>query len=409
MSLLLVSFGQKVANGKSRQAMPFPPSAVLSVEANSLGIAKNARIIDFSISPDGAEVTAGFEISGSEKHLTLWLGEWELKAGSLIAKAELDKPIAATAGVGFSSFFHPSIEYSPDGSKIIVRAGNNVYGLQSSNLATLYSFSPGNKNDTSSDSPFEQVFSISEDGGSLAVLAGQSEFPSRLGTVYIYDANTGREKVHWSAPAQISNLCLSQNGNHVLLTVAHYSADILLADSSSGRIIKSFVSGFENGAGQSAGALFLDEYHFVASPIPRTNAKDSPAARVFELVTGDLTAQLLFEQSGWPQNIWLSNKSSMIAALKTTPLKKHLSFAEGGGSENAQIAFFHLNETRPFCTLGPLPEKPDKPFRTSGFVRMSPDLKIVGLFMENKISLYSTSECTSSDGQAGLPFGSREK
>jgi hypothetical protein len=105
----------------------------------------------------------------------------------------------------------------------------------------------------------------------------------------------------------------------------------------------------------------------------------------------------MFESSGWPQDMWFSNESSMIAVLKARRLKKHVSFAEGSAT-NAQIVFFHSNEARSFCTLGPLPEKHDKPYHTSGFVRLSPDLKLVGLFTDNKIDLYSTSGCTGNGG-----------
>jgi hypothetical protein len=385
--LLVASWWHALASGKQERAIPFPTEIIFSVGGESLSGDKNAAITDFAISPDGDKIAVGFKTHEPQNELKLWLGEWDLTSGKLLAKVRLDRSIPTTSWVGFASFFHNTIQYSSDGSKIIVRAGNDVYGLKSSNLAKLYSISPKTENSGTSN-PFCQEFSISRDGKSLAVPVGQSELEGKLGTVYIYDANTGIERAHWSAPAQISNVCLSQDGDHVLLTAPHDSSDILLVDSFSGRVIKRFTSGFEHPAGSYAenalfNALFLDQDHFITSePV---NAKErSSAAKVFDLATGGATSQLVFGGSGSAQDIWLSQRNFEIAMLQSL-------------RRSARIAFFHSNESRPFCALGPLPEKHELPHRSSGFIRLSANLKIVGLFMENRIRLYSTSKCTGSD------------
>ena len=172
------------------------------------------------------KVAVEFQVPELGKQPTLWLAEWDLATGKSVAQTRLVNSVSATAGVDFASFFHSGIQYSPDGAMVIVRAGNAVYGLGSSNLATLYSIASNNENNTNIG-PFWQESSISADGGSLAVLIGQSEIPAKSGAVYIYDATTGGEKAHWSAPAQVLNLSLSQDGKYTLLTVAHYSSDIL--------------------------------------------------------------------------------------------------------------------------------------------------------------------------------------
>jgi hypothetical protein len=397
MCLLVASSCQPPASCQPERAKSLPTKIIFSGGGDSLNGDKNTAITDFTISPDGSKVAVGFKSRDSQKQLILWLGEWDLVTGKLVAKIRLDKPIPTTSWVGFASFFHSTMRYSPDGSKIIVRAANDIYGFKSSDLARVYWISPGTEN-SANPGPLSQDFSISADGKFVAVLVGESELPSKLGTVYIYDANRGKEMAHWPAPAQILNLCLSQDGSNVLLTVAHYPSDILILDSGSGRVVKSFISGFGHGAERGAeNAFFLNEHHIIAGPGPWTNPNgSSSAAKVFDSATGGVTAELMFGKSGWPQDMWLSNTNSTIAVLKTTKAK-HLSFAENGGPTNAQIVFFHSNETYAFCALGPLREKRDKP-HTSGFVRLSPDLKVIGLFIDNNISLYSTSECTSGSG-----------
>ena len=81
------------------------------------------------------------------------------------------------------------------------------------------------------------------------------------------------------------------------------------------------MSGFDRVAGRAvAEALFLDQDHFIATAVPWEKAS-SFAAKIFNLATGKVETQLMFEHSGWSQNIWLSSNRSMIAVLKTSNVR----------------------------------------------------------------------------------------
>jgi hypothetical protein len=153
VTLLVISFCQApAASASPERRMPFPNRPVFSVGIED----KDTQITDFSISPDGSKVVVGFETSDAEKRLKVRAQEWDLNTGKLIAKAPVGETIPAAA-VGFASLFHKTIQYSPDGSKVIVRLGDNIYGLRSSNLSVLYSIVAQSANRMGSD-PFSQVF-----------------------------------------------------------------------------------------------------------------------------------------------------------------------------------------------------------------------------------------------------------
>ena len=82
--------------------------------------------------------------------------------------------------------------------------------------------------------------------------------------------------------------------------------------------------------------------------------------------------------------------------------KRRFNFTEAG-PKHAQLLFFHLNESSPFCVLGPLPEKSHERPRQSGFIRFSSDLGLVGLFENNRVSVYPISQCKERSERLGNP------
>lgn len=384
--LLLVSFSLIAASGTPEKAMPFPSDAIFSITVSNLVQSEKAKIIDFAISPDGSRVTVGFETSEPDDQLRIALAEWEIKTKRLIAKTGIDKPIPPIAAVAFVSLFRDSMHYSPDGSKIIIQVGGDLYGFRSGSLAMVYSISPDV--DKSAD-PFEQLFSISADGGTFAVLMGQSgHTANRAGTVYLYDSEKGLEKAHWIAPVRASSLSLSRDGKELLLTDFSQPRGILLLESYSGRLIGSFLSGFgRSSPGGVAAALFTGDNRFVAGPGPSTGS----APKVFDLASGKILAELTYRKFAHVDGMWVSSKDSTLAILNAWPLKR--SFGEGG-PKHAEILLFHAVDVHPFCVMGPLPEKSEKSPRQSGFIRFSSDLSMVGLFMNDRVNLYSMLGCT---------------
>ena len=374
------------------------PAEVLSIDNHDLpGKYDGVEIADFAVSPDNNKIVVGFQVGEGGGKFGAWMGEWEIATKRLIAKAHLPNPLLDP--LSFLAIDNQTMQYTPDGSEIIFQAGPRLYAFNSGNLSVGYSVSFPDLVERSASEEHSRRFAVSSDGTSLAVFYGQSLYPPKNGVVRLFVAKTGEEVAHWPAPLQIQSLSLSPDGKQLLVSALNPldTTDLLILDSSTGRIIKSFESGFGTQlvVGAKLNAMFVDAGHFIASPGPFTDTKGQYLGRslkIFDCDTGKVIRELVSEKFGPSGELWVSNKDASVAALNlwTPHWKRRL--AESS-AESAQLLFFHLNERNPFCALGPLPERSKESGRQSGFIRFSPDLRSIGLFFNRKILVYTTSGC----------------
>jgi WD40 repeat protein len=374
------------------------PTEILSIDSKDLsGEYVGSGIADFAISPDNTKIAVGFELSEGNGKLGAWLGEWEIASRRLIAKAHLPNPVSGT--LSFVALDHQTVQFTPDGSKIIFQADLNLYAFDSETLNLRFSASVPELMKNSASEEHSRKFAISSDGTTLAIFYGQSLYPRRTCLVRLVGAKTGDELAHWPVPVQIQSLSLSPDGKQLLVSTLNPpdKTDLLMLDSLTGRIIKSFESGFGTQlmVGAELNALFVDADHFIASLSRTTDAKGNYLGRslkIFDCTTGKVTSELASEKFGPSGELWVSSKDSAVATLNLWSPHWKRRFSESG-PKSAQILFFHLNENHPFCALGPLPERSKESARQSGFVRFSTDLGSFGLFMNKKIFVYATSDC----------------
>lgn len=375
----------------------FPAGQIVLSGDDAPGTPNGGAISDFAISPDDAKVTVGFLVAEGDRGLGVWLGEWQIATKKLIANAHLPNPVSIVSFFGAHQF--RTMQYSRDGSVIFVETGHVLYALDSSSFSILYSKSFTDAASSTSESIGLQ-YAISGDGSTLMVLSGQSLYPNKLGSVHLYETASGNELAHWSANNHISAFSLSSDGTQALVTFLDLPnpADLLLLDSFSGRTIKTFITGFGGGSAQGTSeALFLGADRFVASPSGLIDAKGNylgQALKVFDSRTGDVVTNLTYQKFGPTGQIWVSSDYSTIGMLNlwTSGFKRHFSAGEGVRG-NEQMLFFHLNAAVPFCVLGPLPEKSNESPRQSGYIRFSPDLKELGLYMNKTVTLYPIGDC----------------
>lgn len=373
------------------------PAGMVSISGEDLpGKYAEGKIIDFAISPDNAKITVGFEVGEKDKKLDVWLVEWEIHNKKFLAKAQLPKLVPAIGS--FVGLGHRTMQYTPDGSGIIFQSGHDLYVLDSATLSPRYDISDPEPANNSASETYARNFVISSDGSKLAVLSGQSYYPPMPGSIRIYNATRGEELSHWSLSVQVQSLSLSSDGKRLLVTVLNPKdpTDILLLDSTTGSEIKTFRSGFgtQQTFGAKLNAIFVDADHFVATPGGDVDAKGHYLAnelKIFDSRTGEVTGKLKYDNLGPSGEIWVSSKDTTLATLNLwmSQFNRRFSFTESG-ARHAQFLFFHLNESSPFRVLGPLPQKNGEPPRQSGLIRFSPDLGVVGLFVNRQVTLYST-------------------
>ena len=377
------------------------PAGLISIQGEDLpGKYNGAEIGDFAVSPDNTKIAVEFEVGEGDKKLGVWLGEFEIATKKLIAKVHLTNPVSET--ITFIAVHHETMKYSPDGSQIIVQAGRDLYAFDSVTLNLRYSVSYPDLAEGSASEVYGRRFAISSDGSTLAVFFGQSINPQRLGLVRLFKAKTGEQLARWSVSVPIQSLSLSPDGKQLLVTALNPkdTTDILLLDSVSGLVIKGFESGFGTHllAGAAVNAMFVDADDFVATPGSFTDEKGrylGHGLKIIDSRTGKVTRELTYEKFS-PSQVWVSARDSTLATLNLwmSPWRRR---SMEGSHSHAQLLFFRLNEGNPFCVLGPIPENKERP-RQSGFIRFSPDLGLMGLFINRKLTVYSVPECNERSG-----------
>ncbi|HET9409270.1 MAG TPA: hypothetical protein VFO39_18660 [Candidatus Sulfotelmatobacter sp.] len=373
---------------------------VARVSATDLYNQNSVMILDFAVSPDNGTIAIAFAVPRDKEKVVVWLGEWKIVPGKLLAKIEVSDSVPLE--LAFIGLRHRTIQYTPDGSALILQAGYSLNVFEASDLKLRFAVRSDKITGTAVSAAVGQMFAISQDGKKLAVLSGQMEYPgNRLGVVSFYDVGSGKELSNWPALAHIASLSLSRNGDQLLATVFEQSdaGDILLLDGLSGHVVRSFVSGFQRASSQKAAsdALFIDATHFVASPagwIDRNGNYPGSSLKVFDSRTGDVTGELTYDKFGPSGSIWVSNEDSIIATLSVwmPHWKRRFNLSESGPKQGTFL-FFRPRSGVPYCIVGPLPKTGGRASQ-SGFIRLSPDLQFVGLFVNDMITVYSIGDCT---------------
>src|SRR5579863_1094918 len=116
------------------------PSELISVRGQDLpGTGGGAEVLDFAISPDDAKLTVAFEVTDQNQQLGVWLAQWEINSRKVLNEIRLPHSIAS--GSISVALRHDTMQYTRDGSEIIVQAGNYLYAVDSNSLSPIYSTS----------------------------------------------------------------------------------------------------------------------------------------------------------------------------------------------------------------------------------------------------------------------------
>ena len=110
---------------------------------------------------------------------------------------------------------------------------------------------------------------LSGDGHVLAV----TERTKDQSSFHIFDAQSGRLLSQWAKPEDlkyVEDVSLSFRGDQMLIATPWRDPDILLADSFTGKTIRSLSSGYRREQGSPTyglgSAVFIDSSRFVATP-----------------------------------------------------------------------------------------------------------------------------------------------
>ena len=379
------------ANGQSKIHHRFP-APLFSVDAKGLD-PDLGRILDFALSPDGARVAVAFDAPGEISKRGTWIAEWNTSDKTLIARNHIG--VAIPPASNFPSIWHEAMQFTPDGSKLLVQVGDSLLAFDSDSVKLLYSsalqiepLGPALENGE---------FSMSADGSAVAVLLAQNYDPPRTGRICVFNVESGKEIAHWMLPFAIHSLSLSPDGEDLLVSRQDppEGIDLFVLNAASGREEARFASGFVTAysMGATAVAAFLDRDHFLVTPTPQLDAKQNyvgDSLKILDRRTAAVGRQLTGNRFGLMGESWVSSRDQAIATLNAwAPHWKQTVSEDPFGP--AEFLFFQEDRQTPSCVVGPLPKGQTK---QTGYVRFSGDLRLVGLFFDAHISIYPLSACT---------------
>jgi len=173
--------------------------------------------------------------------------------------------------------------------------------------------------------------------------------------------------------------------------------DVLLLDSFSGKQVRGFSSGFGHGFAFGVwSAQFIGQDRFVVTPGFSTDAKGHfsvDALRLLNLQTGRIVRELTSERFGPTGNFTLSTDALVLGMLNVWRRPRQIRHERHDIRGRAQILFFHLEETRPFCVLDPLPDRVPGPMGGKGIMRFSSDLSLIAISLSGRVTVYEVSNC----------------
>lgn len=345
---------------------------------------------DFAISPDNSKMVVAARVVKKGEAGT-WLVELNLADKKVIGKCRIPDPAAL-----FLSFDHPTIQYSEDGDQIIFQSESALHSIDAHSMSVLYSISIPTTVQSASEKGSRR-FIISSNGKTIGMFFGQSLFPKQNGEVMLFDAGTGNKLAEWRLDSQVQSFSLSPDGTQILMSALYPAdaVDIFLMGSRSGKIIRTFESGFydKDVTGERLNAIFLDGTHFAAvtdNEFTRNAKYMANPIKVFDTTTGKVSKTFAYKKL-WPspEDVWFSDRSGELAMLNGWESYWRRRFTEAG-PRHSDLIFFKTEEPASVCVIGHLPEGTTK---QSGFIRSSMDLKIIGLYLDDTIRLYKMPGC----------------
>ena len=331
----------------------------------------------FAIAPDDRTVVAGFTVSQVEAKPSLWLGKWEVGSKRLLVQTTL-QPASKKTPISFALM---ALQFAPSGKLLLAQTDEGIDIFDAGNLKIVHSIHIASQN-----------FTISGDGHILALVSKQ-----RPSLVHIINLDSGEEMASWVVPSQVRAFhptSLSIRGAQMLMVSPGSPPDILLVDSFSGKLLRTFASGFSYGPpGYGLDkAQFIDDNQFLASTDNNTNTSGHYAGQSIKIVdvhSGAIVRELTYKHFGPTPYVFVSRQSGALAMVNCW---RSPSENRADVEKPAQLLVFRLDQTKPFCVIEHFPQAQGT---ISGDpVQASIDLNLIGVYLSDRITVYEIANCS---------------
>jgi hypothetical protein len=343
-----------------------------------------SEIVSFDVSPDNQTVAVGFKIAEPQHKGSIWIGKWEIASKRLLVKAQLEGSTDQD-----SAFVR--LLFKPDGQLLIAQTNQGINFLDPSTLERVRSI------------PISSYLNWFEFSGDRHIFAEMTESETHQAVFHIFDVQSGAEIGSWPKPQESYRYplpsSLSLHGDQLLMTSPGLSSDILLVDSFTGKLIRSYSSGFRYEQGSPSygigSAVFIDSSRFVVGPSGdsgKTGRYSGKTLKVFDAHTGDLVHELAYRHLAPGNDLWVSTSDSMLALINAWRSPSQ-NFTDADVGIPVQLLLFRLDTTQPACVVENLPISGSTPEGATNAVKPSPDLSLFGFRINNRLTIYKIRNC----------------
>jgi hypothetical protein len=356
----------------------------------------------FDISPDGSTLAIEFKSADARGMLGVQVAEWKTATGKQVLRSWVEGPVPP------QQFSNPQYRYdlrfTPDGRRLVVLTGPRVGVFESSSLKPLYSVAPASIRPTPRYGLVITKFSISGDGSTLAVLStGVTDLPGSAPVILrLYQLETGRTLAEWQV-RDPGNIALSPDGKQILFSdLAHAwtgGGDVLLVDSKTGDILRSFSTGWRHGIFVGASdAQFINTEHFIVTSNLWSNSSghyDASALKIFDIKTGRPMHELTYPPYGARGTIVVAAHMPVLAAISGRQGPAEILSDDDRQTGGPQLLLFRLSDSEPFYVSHDLP--PSKLMSASAdryLLRLSADGTSLAIFEDNAVRVYEIETAT---------------
>jgi hypothetical protein len=379
LTLVWLAFGS-FARGSHNNTSTAKLQELISIGGQDLpGIQGASEILAFDVSPDNQTIIVAFKITEEPHRVSISVGKWEIASKRFLAKAQLEE--AANQDSEFARLLH-----TPDGLSLISQTSHAINVLDPSTLKLERTI------------PIASSWSVlSGDGHVLAVTVwskGESSF-------HIFDLRSGELLGYWLKPKQfqyLANPSLSFHGDQMLLTAPGPAPDILLVDSFTGKVLRSFSSGFRYEPGHPSygigSAVFIDSSRFVVAPSRdsgKTGRYSGKTLRVFNANTGEILRELAYRHLAG-QDPWVSPSGSLLALINAWRSPSQI-FTDADVGIPIQLLLFRTDTPQPVCIVEELPMSGSTPEGATTAIKPSQDLSLLGFRINNRLTIYKITNC----------------
>jgi hypothetical protein len=387
MTMALSAHGAKHTDVTTVAAQP---ALAISISGTDLaGQVPNAVPEGIDISPDNAKVAVVFEVPESRSSTGIWVGIWDLATKQLVRSGRIDR-----FGYPADPQFSRLIRFACSGRLLIVQTGPKVLGLDSETLAPLFSVGPTAIIPRPDYGEVIRSFDVAANGSRLAVLTVGIYEHNELGQlrVQVIDLPSGRGLAEWAVQGRSQHISLSPDGNKLVIDRIGAARAFSLIDSISGKLLRTFLSGWPMGSGD---AIFLDGERIAAIPAMGTDEDGrffGNGVKLFSADTGNLVEEIQCPKFGSTATLAAATRRPILASINAYQTPKEVRSDLMLRKSKPELVIFRPRDATCHSFLKPVPHGQFRSILDQYSLRLSPDGSLVSIFEDQTAKVYRVPE-----------------